>query len=152
VALKALRPTLWIEADEAAARRRHLAEALHPLLCLRHPNLAAVHEIVEHNETLFVVRDMARGTSLRTILERRGMLTDAEAAALTGQASEVLDALAGVGIAHGAVTSDNLFLDEKGTLRLTDAAFSAAAGTLTLAGVDCRRQGRMGDRAAFAAL
>lgn len=138
VAVKALKPVAWLAGKEAKVRCRRSEESLRPLTSLRHPNLAAVHAVHACGDTFFMVRDLAHGTSLRALLRQRGTLSLYEARWLTSQIADGIDALGSAGLPHGALTPDNVFVEENGLVRVTDAGFTRAVGTLSVAGVSCQ--------------
>jgi len=155
VAVKTLRPVGWLGMSEVAARNERSEEGLRPLIGLRHPNLAAVHEVCTHEDTFFLARDLAGGTSLRTLLRQRGPLSLYEARWMASQVADGIDALGDAGFPHGALTPDNVFVENNGLVRITDAGFSRTAGALSLAGVACQMTAPVAptdDVAALAAL
>jgi serine/threonine protein kinase len=132
----------WLSKAEAQARCERLLKALSPLMCLRHQNLAAVYEVGLYNNTVYMARALARGVSLRTILEQGGTLSLYQASRMAAQSAEALDTLEAAGMRHGGLNLDNLFVEPDGSVRVTDAAFARSANDFLLAGVTCRAAAR----------
>lgn len=137
-AIKTFRPAVWMRQTEAEALCRQIVDHLTPMICLRHPNLVSVYEVGRVEQSVYIVRDLPPGNSLRQRLEREDTLSLYEAGQMASQVSEALEALNGAGYVHGALTADNLFCGTDGRWRVTDAGFMQAAGAFPLYGACCR--------------
>ncbi len=117
VALKVLRRK---DEDGAGAdsRRRFLREA-ESALQVRHPNVARVFEIGEHDGEAFIAMELLRGESLRARLAR-GPLEVREAARLALQIAEGVAAAHAAGIVHRDLKPDNVMIAPDGTAKLLD--------------------------------
>ncbi|HET9576831.1 MAG TPA: response regulator [Usitatibacter sp.] len=100
----------------ALVRIQHGAAAL---ARLRHPAIAAFHEVVEAGQAVCVVSELAAGKPLAEL--QKGAAPDMRRA--WDIARQVLDALAaahGKGIVHGDLRPANLFLDAQARVVITD--------------------------------
>ncbi|OEV12752.1 serine/threonine protein kinase, partial [Streptomyces nanshensis] len=92
VAIKLLREDLASDQDLV----ERFVQERSALLCLDHPRVVGVRDLVVDGDELALVMDLVRGTDLRTRLERDRRLAPAAAVAV---AADVADALAA---AHAA--------------------------------------------------
>jgi non-specific serine/threonine protein kinase len=86
---------------------------------LRHPNICAIQELDESEGQHFVVMELlegeplgehlARGTADMTLVVRVGV-----------QTADALDAAHGVGVVHGNLTPNKIFLTRKGDVKILD--------------------------------
>ena len=112
VAVKVIHPQL---ADHGALIDRFLAEA-RTVARLRHPNIVAIHEAGEAEGLLYFVMDRVPGETLRDRLQREGRLPTEDAARITADLADALDAAARAGVVHRDVKPENVLL-ESGTGR-----------------------------------
>jgi pSer/pThr/pTyr-binding forkhead associated (FHA) protein len=116
VALKVMLPRV---AASAAARARFLREAA-LTRALRHPNIAALHDVGFADATFYFTTEYCAGGSLDQLLERRGgRLPAGEAMPLVLQALDGLEHAHGQGVVHRDLTPSNILLAEDGEGRLT---------------------------------
>ncbi|MBN6057938.1 serine/threonine protein kinase, partial [Nonomuraea sp. RK-328] len=88
---------------------------------LRHPNIVTVRDFVVEGERLALVMDLVEGGDLRALIQRRGTLPPAEAAALLVQTAGALTSAHEIGVVHRDVKPGNVLLDRAtGQVRLTD--------------------------------
>jgi eukaryotic-like serine/threonine-protein kinase len=116
----------WLPAADAS--RRHEAAGLDgPLERARrieHPGLAAVDEVGEAGEGVYVVREWVEGVPL----PRVGELPLPAALGLARQLAAALAAAHREGLVHGRVKPENLVLEIDGRLRLADLGAGLVAG------------------------
>ena len=67
VAIKLLRTDVGDPSDGASSVRRVLREA-RMAASLEHPNVVAIHDVGEHGETSFIVMELIKGRSLRSLV------------------------------------------------------------------------------------
>ncbi len=120
VTLKILRKDL-AGAALAVSRFRHDA-----LLARRiaHPNVARVLDVGEHGGAHYVVRELVAGESLDVLLEAKSSLPQDRAARIALQLARALAAAHERGIAHCDLVPENIVVDSRGGVVLTD--FGAA--------------------------
>src|SRR5262245_46730555 len=115
VALKVLRPEA-VGDDEA--RRRLKREAL-ALSRLNHPHVASVYDFDTQDGVDFIVMELLEGETLAARLARCP-LSEAEAVRLGLQALAALAAAHRSGVIHRDLKPGNLFLIERGDLKVLD--------------------------------
>ncbi len=113
-------------AGELLAEARSLAR-------LQHPNIVAVHDVLEQPDALVIVQELVEGSSLRLWLERTKPDAAARRAALN-DAARGLVAAHGEGIAHLDVKPDNLLIDDRGQVKVADFGLARALGSTAAAG------------------
>jgi len=86
---------------------------------LSHPGIVAIHAIEETSEHMFIVMEYAEGRSLRG-LARTGAIDLETALNYSRQALEALSAAHEAGIIHRDIKSDNIFVTEKGQVKILD--------------------------------
>ena len=104
-------------ADEES-RRRFLHEAKAQAM-LSHPNIATFHEVVEHDDTVFIVMEYVDGAPLTRLIQAQELHPD-----------EILDIalqiVAGVkaahdhGVIHRDIKPDNIMVTSDGRVKITD--------------------------------
>lgn len=128
IALKLLHPHL---AEDDEVRERFRAEARHAAR-VRHPNVVAVLDQDEHDDTPFIVMELVDGPSLRAVLSRRPPLEPPELLDLLTAVCAGLDAIHRVGLVHRDVKPENLLHDEAGRLRVADFGIAQALDSTRL--------------------
>lgn len=123
VAIKILHPHL---ADDPAFLDRFRREA-RAAAALNHPNIVAVYDWGETDETTYLVMELVVGMSLRDVLRMRGRLTAREILSLIGPVATALSAAHDRGMIHRDVKPENVLLAANGTVKLADFGLARAA-------------------------
>lgn len=117
VAVKLLREGLGDDQDLVL----RFVQERNVMRALRHPNIVAIRDFVVEGRRLALVMDLVEGRNLRTLLQRRGTLPPAEAAALLGQVADGVGAAHAEGVVHRDIKPGNILVEENtGRVRLTD--------------------------------
>lgn len=86
---------------------------------LRHPAIAAFHEVIEAGSAICIVSEPVEGKSLAAL--QKGAAPDLRRAwDIARQMLEALGAAHGKGVVHGDLRPSNVFLDSQARLRLAD--------------------------------
>jgi len=128
------------EADDLIGKRKVAIAVLEPgvkvdpdLKAPAHPNLAAVHEVIEKDgEAKFVVAERPAGKSLEAVLAKRGKVEPALAVTAVMQILSALHSIHDRGRVHGSLDPGNIFFErsEDRLLQITlvDVAAKPGAG------------------------
>uniref|UniRef100_A0A0E0L157 non-specific serine/threonine protein kinase n=1 Tax=Oryza punctata TaxID=4537 RepID=A0A0E0L157_ORYPU len=118
--------------DAAAAARRCVEREVAALRRVRgHPHVVGLLDVLATRSTVYLVLELARGGSVLSALDGgggRGRYYDEPAARrLFAQLASAVAHAHSLGVFHRDVKPENLLLDERGDLRLTDFGLSAFA-------------------------
>lgn len=116
VAIKILRAGTG--GDDAALLRR-LEQEARTLAALNHPNLIAIHDIGEHEGSIFLVMELLEGETLRALL-RQGALPPRRALECARQIAQGLAAAHAAGIAHRDLKPENIMFSADGRVKILD--------------------------------
>jgi serine/threonine protein kinase len=122
VALKLLHPHL---AEDDEVRDRFRAEARHAAR-VRHPNVVAVLDQDEHDDTQFIVMELADGPSLRDLLTDRSHLEPTALVTFLTGVCAGLEAVHDAGLVHRDIKPENLLQDATGQIRVADFGIARA--------------------------
>ena len=106
VAVKLLLPGLAVDPD---LRTRFQREAISAAR-LAHPNVVAIYDTGEEDDTPFIVMELVRGRTLRDLLDQRGALPASAAVAIGSQVCDALCAAHDAGIVHRDIKPGNVLL------------------------------------------
>jgi beta-lactam-binding protein with PASTA domain len=107
---------------------------------LSHPNIVAVHDWGETGGTYFMVMEFVRGSNLRTLLMRDGVMQPAQAVEVVTGVLAALEHAHEQGIVHRDIKPENVMVTRKGVVKVADfglarafadARVSQAPGTVT---------------------
>ena len=115
VALKVL-PQLLAMQEDSLARFKWEARVL---ALLTHPNIRAIHDLVEAEGVHFAVMEYLEGDTLRHRMAR-GALPQAEALAVAADIAEGLAAAHAKGIIHRDLKPENVFFTTAGQVKILD--------------------------------
>jgi serine/threonine protein kinase len=115
VALKVVSPDI---AGDAQRRAQFLNDAA-PLTSLNHPGIASVYEVGEENGTLFLATEFVPGDTLKRVIAGRG-LNPRRGMDYAIQMADALAEAHAVGIVHGHLTTANVIVTPKGTVKILE--------------------------------
>ena len=115
VAIKVLPPDF---ADSGERRARLVSEA-RAASALNHPNIVTIHDLGDHDGTLFVVMEMIHGEGLREWAGARAR-SASEVLSLARQATRALGAAHAAGVVHRDLKPENLMVRGDGLLKILD--------------------------------
>jgi serine/threonine-protein kinase len=124
VALKFLPAHLARDADWLARFRKEVAAAR----TIAHPNVCRVYDIAEHDGQPFLSMEFIDGEDLASVLRRFGRLPEERAVEAARQLCAALAAVHEQGLLHRDLKPQNVMLDGRGRVRLTDFGLAALAG------------------------
>ncbi len=115
VALKRLAPALL---NDALYRRRFMEEAQRAVRLRNDPRVAAVYDVLEVQNEIFLVMEFVEGETLRQRLARPIQLK--EFLHIASQCAEALVAANDRGIIHGDIKPENIMLTPAGQVKILD--------------------------------
>lgn len=90
------------------------------LMRLDHPNVIKTYQVIDSEEECYVVMQYASGGEMMEYLAMRGALSEREAKKFFSQLVSGLDHIHAASIVHRDMKLENLLLDEKNNLLITD--------------------------------
>lgn len=120
VAIKVLTPDVAGHPD----RRARLVRDARAAAVLSHPNIAALYEVGEDQDQLFLVFEYVPGETLKNTIAGRP-LNPRRAIDLAVQLADALADAHAAGLVHRDLTSENIFVTPKGNAKLLDFGLSA---------------------------
>ena len=92
---------------------------------LVHPNIVAVHQVFEENNTAYMALDQIDGIDLVSLVENEPeRITNSLVRSVLRQSLKAINFIHGKGLLHSDISPDNIMMDSKGHLTLID--FGAA--------------------------
>ncbi len=135
VAIKVLRPE-FVSDSEQRTRFENEARAAAALAA---PNIVDVYDYGNDAGTVFIAMQYIDGEDLKSYIRERGRLQPAEAARIAADVCSALAAAHERGLIHRDVKPQNILIDRRGQVRLSDfgiaKALTGAAQGLTQAGM-----------------
>ena len=86
---------------------------------LRSPNIAAIFDIGEHDESIFLVMEYVEGEQLQKRIER-GPIPVPDVIEISVQLSDALGEAHALGVIHRHLTSANIIITERGLVKILD--------------------------------
>jgi hypothetical protein len=102
---------------------------------LEHPNIVPIYEVGQHPDLLFLVMRCVDGPSLRQLLANRPMrrLSAGDAARVARAVADALAHAHAEAVVHRDIKPDNILLDKRGNVLVTDFGIAKAAQAATTA-------------------
>src|SRR3982750_3697252 len=110
VAIKAIRLTEFADPAERQRVRERLLQEARSAGLLSHPNIITIYDVLEEEESAFIVMEYVQGPSLGEML-RAGQLPDcSQMMRYFGQIAEALDYAHRKGVIHRDIKSANILI------------------------------------------
>ena len=100
---------------------------------LEHPNIVPIYEVGQPGDLLYIMMRCVDGPSLRQLLASNRRLSLADAARVARAVADALAYAHSVGVVHRDIKPDNILLDKRGHVMVTDFGIAKAAQAATAA-------------------
>jgi hypothetical protein len=114
-------------------RREQILNEARAAAAITHPNVAAIYDVIEKDDRMFIVMEYVQGETLAARL-RREPLPIETAVAFGRQLASALAAAHRQGVVHRDLKPANVQLTPQGTVKVLDFGIANAAHSLTTAG------------------
>lgn len=125
VALKAL---LAGEGTEYQLRHAHLKHEAQKAGRLSHPNIVTVHELIEEEQTAYLVMEFVEGKTLAVEMASGAPMSEATILGYLRQAADALDYAHAEGVIHRDIKPANLMITNRGQLKIADFGIAKTLG------------------------
>src|SRR5437764_6436177 len=105
-------------ASDPSRRKRFIQEA-RAASALNHPNIVTIHDFGSSEGISYIVSELVRGESLRTLL-RRGPVAFRKLLDISIQIADALGAAHQAGIVHRDMKPENIMITAEGRVKLID--------------------------------
>jgi len=133
VAIKLLKPE--IASDESTVER--FRNELKFARKIAHKNVCKMYHLSKEEETPYITMEYVPGENLKSLVKRKGKLTDEEAISIAKQVSEGLVEAHRLGVVHRDLKPQNIMIDKQGDAKIMDfgIARSVEAPGVTVTGM-----------------
>jgi serine/threonine-protein kinase len=125
IALKVLLPDAF---DEGSGAAQTLKQEIRLARKITHRNVVRTHDLGEAEGVRFLTMEYVPGTTLRDILDRRGVVALAPGLQIAKQLCRGLAAVHEAGIVHRDIKPPNIMVLPNGVVKLMDFGIARAAG------------------------
>jgi len=95
---------------------------------LSHPNIVAVHDVSEQDNTAYIVMEYVAGRSLlQAIADEKSLRSTGEVLRIVQQCADALDYAHGRGVVHRDIKPANIMLQPDGTVKIADFGIAKVA-------------------------
>jgi beta-lactam-binding protein with PASTA domain len=128
VAVKVLSPTFAADPTFVERFRREAQAAA----SLNHPNIVAVYDWGQSDDTSFIVMEYVNGQTLGELINRYGTVPAMEAARIAADIADALEFAHRNGVVHRDVKPGNVLITPEGGVKVTDFGIARAESSDTL--------------------
>ncbi len=128
VAVKVLSPTFAADPTFVERFRREAQAAA----SLNHPNIVAVYDWGQEDDTSFIVMEYVNGQTLRDLVNKYRTLPPMEAARIAADIADALEFAHRNGVIHRDVKPGNVLITPEGGVKVTDFGIARAESSDTL--------------------
>ncbi len=94
---------------------------------LTHPNIVAVYDIVDHDDTHYIAMELVEGISLKNYIAKKGVLSNKETISIAMQAASGISEAHKNGIIHRDIKPQNIMISKDGKIKVADFGIALAA-------------------------
>ena len=127
VAIKMLRDELAID-EEFVAKFKSEALACKEI---KHKNVIGAYDVVDEGNMHYIVMEFVEGTTLNKYIKNKGKLTNEETIAISLQVAKGISAAHKKGIIHRDIKPQNIVINDKGIVKITDFGIARAITSTT---------------------
>jgi len=128
VAVKVLRPQFAGDENFVRRFRREAQSAA----SLSHPNVVAIYDVGQYEDTHYIVMEYVDGTTLKEKIRQEGALPVSAALEIATRIAEALEHAHQNGIIHRDIKPHNILLSANGRVKVADFGIARAATGVTL--------------------
>jgi serine/threonine protein kinase len=129
VALKTLRRDLGLPPEQYADLKKRFYQEATAAGRLNHPNLVAVHDVVELDDVPYMIMEYVEGQTLARLIATEGPLTPERAVPLIVQVCRALQYAHARGVVHRDIKPSNILVDESGQAKVSDFGIARISGS-----------------------
>ncbi|MBW8481846.1 WD40 repeat domain-containing serine/threonine protein kinase [Actinomadura parmotrematis] len=131
VAVKELFLPTYLDAGQLAERRRRSLREARSAARIAHPSAVTVYDVVEHEDSLFLIMELIDGEALNAVVRRDGPLPPRRVAEIGLSVLEALRAAHAAGVVHRDVKPSNVLIGPKRVV-LSDFGIATIDGEASL--------------------
>ncbi|MGM0444898.1 MAG: Stk1 family PASTA domain-containing Ser/Thr kinase [Bacillota bacterium] len=128
VAIKMLRPE-FVSDEDFINKFRHEAKAV---ARITHPNVVSIYDIVESENSLYLVMEFIEGRDLKSIIKKRGKLSAVEALDIANQVTAGVEVAHQNNIIHCDIKPHNILITDNNQVKVTDFGIARAVTSSTM--------------------
>ncbi len=129
VALKTLRRDLGLPPEQYAELKKRFYQEATAAGRLNHPNLVAVHDVVEVDGVPYMVMEYVEGQTLAHLIATEGSLPPPRAVSLIVQVCRALHYAHARGVVHRDIKPGNILVDASGLAKVSDFGIARVSGS-----------------------
>ena len=129
VAIKSVRRDLGLAAEEDGLLRKRVYQEAMAAGRLTHPNIVAIHDVVELDEIPYIVMEYVEGRTLADLIAAQGPLPPPQAVRFVSEVCSGLDYAHARGVVHRDIKPGNILVTAGGMAKVSDFGIARIAGS-----------------------